>query len=161
MRRVLIVCLVLSSASLLVMPAAAQGLGVPGGRWWERPRLATALGLSEEQKSALEAAAMASARTMIDLKANVEKAELDLKAAAEEEPLVLARVRQAFQALQQARTRLDTERFEMLLKLREILSAEQWRKLQELKRERQRDGAAAPGKGGDERPPKTRPRSMP
>jgi len=53
---------------------------------------------------------------MIDLKANVEKAELDLKAAAEEEPLVLARVRQAFQALQQARTRLDTERFEMLLK---------------------------------------------
>jgi hypothetical protein len=161
MKRVLIACVILCSAILEVSPAAAQGLGIPGGRWWERPRVATALGLSEEQKSALEAASLASARAMIDLKANVEKAELDLKAAADQEPLVVAKVRQAFQALQQARTRLDTERFEMLLKVREVLSAEQWRKLKDLKRDRQRDGAAAPEKGIGERPPTARPRYTP
>jgi Spy/CpxP family protein refolding chaperone len=161
MNRVLIAVGALWCAFLQVSPAAAQGFGALGGRWWERPRVAAALGLSEEQKGKLEIAALASARTMIDLKAQVEKAELDLKVAADEPTLVVAKVRQAFQALQQARMRLDTDRFEMLLKVREVLTVEQWRKLQELKRERQRDGGMAQEKGSDQRPGMARPRRRP
>jgi Spy/CpxP family protein refolding chaperone len=143
---------------LLAGTVWSQGLGVPGGRWWERPRLAAALGLTDEQRSKLEVAATASARIMIDLKANVEKAELDLKAAADEQPLNAAKVRQAFAVLQQVRTRLDAERFEMLLKVREVLTVEQWRSLQELRRERQRESGAGrePGAAGREDAPRQR-----
>jgi Spy/CpxP family protein refolding chaperone len=127
---------------------AAQPMGVPPGRWWERPRVAEQLALGEEQKTKLESAALASARGMIDLKAEVEKAELDLKAAADIEPLNVAKVREAFKALQQARVRLESERFEMLLKFREVLTQEQWRKLQELKRDRLRErGGPSPEDG--------------
>lgn len=116
--------------------ATAQSLGVPRGRWWERPRVAARLALTEEQKVRLDGIAVAGARVMIDLKAEVDKAELDLKAVADTSPFPAAKVRDAFRALQQARSRLESERFEMLLRLREVLSTQQWRQLQELKVER-------------------------
>jgi Spy/CpxP family protein refolding chaperone len=132
--------------------AAGQQLGVPQGRWWERPRVAAELALSDEQKTKLEAATLAGARAMIDLKATVERAELDLKVAAEKEPFAPDAVRAAFRTLQQGRQRLEGERLEMLIKVREALTAEQWRKLQELKRDRLRERP-----GGAEGTPPLRP----
>jgi len=144
--------LTLGCLSLGATWLAAQPMGVPPGRWWERPRVAEQLGLTGEQKTKLDSAALASARIMIDLKAEVEKAELDLKAAADIEPLPAARVREAFKALQQARARLESERFEMLLKVREVLTREQWRKLQELKRDRLRERGGPAGEGASPEP---------
>jgi Spy/CpxP family protein refolding chaperone len=139
--------------------AAAQPMGVPQGRWWERPRIAEKLALTAEQKARLESIAMTSAKTMIDLKAEVEKAELDLKGAADTEPLAAARIREAFKVLQQARSRLETERFEMLLKDREVLTTEQWHQLQELKRDRERQRAEGGSDGApDEGSRPVRPR---
>lgn len=119
-------------------------MGVPMGRWWERPKVAEHLALTPEQTKKLEAITLDQARTMVDFKSAVEKAEIDLRAASDAEPFNAKRVREAFGVLLQARTKLETQRFEMLLKTREVLTAEQWGKLRELARERR----AEKGKGG-------------
>jgi len=131
--------LIVAAVVLAAAGAVAQPLGVPQGRWWERPRFADGLMLSAEQKARLETLTVENARGMIDLKATVEKAELDLRTAAEAEPFDAAKVRAAFREVQQARTRLENERFESLLRVREVLNAEQWRRLRELTRDAVRE----------------------
>jgi len=106
-----------------------------------------AFGLTEAQRKTLDGIALDHARSMVDLKAEVEKAELDLRAAAEAEPFEAKRVREAFAGLQSRRGRLEQQRFELLLRVREVLTAEQWRTLARLAQERR--GRA----GGDEAAP--------
>ena len=150
----------IAGATLLVATGlAAQPLGVPPGRWWERPQVAEQLALTAEQKARLESLSVENARGMIDIKAAVEKAELDLRVAAEAEPFDAAKVRAAFRTVQQARTRLENERFEALLRVREVLSADQWRQLRELTRDavRERVQERRGGQGGPPvRPPRDR-----
>lgn len=117
---------------LLATGARAEGPGLPPGKWWERPRVAQELGLTAEQKEKLEAASLESARAMIDLKAAVEKAELDLRVAGDADPLDARAARAAFAALQQARTRLESERFELLIRVRQVLTYAQWVRLREM-----------------------------
>lgn len=139
------------------LPAAADELDVPPGRWWDRPAVVRLLALSAEQQRSIKAITLAHARAMVDLKAGVERAELDLRAAAEAEPFAAERVREAFGAFLAARTRLETERFEMILRIREVLSREQWQQLRRLAEEarlrRGEGGERGPGEG----PPRDRP----
>ncbi|MGD1147665.1 MAG: periplasmic heavy metal sensor [Thermoanaerobaculaceae bacterium] len=121
--------------------ASAQPFSVPVGKWWERPRIAARLGITSEQVSKLNAATYPHAKAMIDLKATVDKATLDVQAASETEPFEAERARVAFGVLQQARQRLEAERFEMLVKVRAILTPDQWGRLQELVRERREENA--------------------
>ncbi len=153
-RTVLIVAVVLLAATAV----AAQPLGVPQGRWWERPQVADQLALTAEQKARLETLSIENARGMIDLKATVEKAELDLRAAAEAEPFDATKVRAAFRDMQQARTRLENERFEALLRVREVLNAEQWRQLRGLTRDAVRERVQE-RRGGQGGPPMGPPRN--
>ena len=122
--------------------AAAQPFTVLPGRWWERPRVAVQLALAPDQVARLNEATYPHARAMIDLKASVEKATLDLQAAADAAPYDAERIRMAFNVLQLARQRLEAERFEMLLKVRGILTPEQWKRLQALAREKREENAA-------------------
>lgn len=145
-----------AAALLAAAGAIAQPLGVPPGRWWERPRVAEELALTAEQKARLETLTVENARGMIDLKAAVEKAELDLRAAAEAEPFDAAKVRAAFREVQQARTRLESERFESLLRVREVLNAEQWRRLRELTRDAVRERVQERRGGPPAGPPRNR-----
>jgi Spy/CpxP family protein refolding chaperone len=136
-------------------PALAQPVGMmPMGRWWERPQVADQLALTPEQKQKIEAITLDGAHTMVDLKGAVQKAEIDLRAVSDSEPFQPQKVRAAFQVMQQARLKLETERFEMLLKVRQVLSADQWQKLHELMRER---GRARGREQGEGRGPRRRP----
>ena len=137
----------LTVVAALPPPRAAQALDVPPGRWWDRPVVARHLGLSAEQKRTIESITLTHARAMVDLKANVEKAELDLRIAADESPFVAERVRQAFTALVRARAALEEQRFEMILRIREVLSDEQWQRLRRLAEEA-RGRAALGGEPG-------------
>lgn len=142
-----------------VVPGAAQGLEVPPGRWWDRPAVVRALGLSPEQSKEIEGIALTYARQMVDLKAAVERAELDLRAAADAEPFTADRVREAFAQLQRARTRLEAERLEMILRIRGVLSGEQWQRLRrwaEQARARGVDGRGLGEGSSGVRPPRPR-----
>lgn len=137
MKRVTVMLLgALGTASLWAQGMGGPPLDVPPGRWWDRPRVAEELGLSPEQKARLEQIVAERTKVLIDRRAAVEKAELDLRLLAEKEPLDPFKLREAFAALQQARQKLEHERFEMLLAVRQTLSPEQWKKLRVVVRER-------------------------
>jgi len=148
MNRVAMMIVLGAGLLLAAGPALAQPAGMmPMGRWWERPQVADQLALTPEQRQKIEAITLDGAHTMVDLKGAVQNAEIDLRAASDAEPFQPAKVREAFHVMQQARLKLDTERFEMLLKVRQVLSADQWQKLHELMRERGRARGRKEGEG--------------
>jgi Spy/CpxP family protein refolding chaperone len=156
MKKLLIVTVVLALAAPL---AGANEFDLPPGKWWENPRLVEHIGLAEEQQDQIREVVFTYARRMIDLKADVEKAGLDLAESVDQEIFDPAPVRAAHAVFQTARHKLENERFEMLLEVRQILTYEQWRRIEELKQrikqnrsQQRRPGARGTGPQGD-RPP--------
>jgi Spy/CpxP family protein refolding chaperone len=89
---------------------------------------------------------------MIDLNADVKRSELELVNLVAEPGFEDAAARKAFAGLVAARTALETERFEMLLSVRGVLTPEQWAQIQEIRREVRRGRERPQG----ERPPRWR-----
>ena len=115
-------------------PLAANEFDLPPGKWWENQRFVSQIGLADEQQDQIREVVFAHARRMIDLKADVDKAGLDLAASVDQQDFDPAPVRAAYAVFQTARHKLENERFEMLLEVRQILTYEQWRKIEEIKR---------------------------
>lgn len=138
-------------------PAIANDDLLPPGKWWEDERLAARLGLEPEQRERIRALVFEHARRMVDLNAAVRRSELDLRERVEGEPFEPEAVRAAFTAFQQARQRLEGERFEMLLAVRGELTREQWRRMQEARRHALAGRDARPGRPGPPPPGGRRP----
>jgi Spy/CpxP family protein refolding chaperone len=118
------------------------------------------IGLTDEQQDQIREVVYQHARLMIDLKADVDKAGLDLAESVDQQEFDPAPVRAAYAAFQTARKKLENERFEMLLEVRQILTYEQWQKIEEIKQrmkqnrsqQQRRPGDRGQGPQGD-RPP--------
>jgi len=138
----------------------AAELNLPPGKWWENERVVARVGLSEDQQRAIGDLVYKHAHRMIDLNAELKKAELELADSVDRDDFDPAAVRKAFGIFQDARRRLESERFEMLLAVRQTLTSEQWDTLLEIRRfvERMRDGRrpgdrpAPPGAPRGDRP---------
>lgn len=130
MKRVILLLLVLAVATSLW----ATEFDLPPGKWWEDQRLVNHIGLAEEQQEQIRGLVYEHAKVMIDLNADVKRAGLDLAEVVDREDFDPVPVRSAFAVFQTARHKLENERFEMLLAVRQVLTAEQWRKIQEIKR---------------------------
>jgi hypothetical protein len=87
---------------------------------------------------------------MIDLKADVDKAGLDLASSVDQQDFDPAPVRAAYAVFQTARHKLENERFEMLLEVRQVLTYEQWRKIEEIKRAEEKRSRGAEERKGDQ-----------
>jgi Spy/CpxP family protein refolding chaperone len=159
MRKVLLITVVLVLVALMT---AANEFDLPPGTWWENQRFVDHIGLTEEQQGQIRDIVFAYARRMIDLKAEVEKAGLDLASSVDQVDFDPVPVRAAYAVFQAARQKLENERFEMLLEVRQVLTYEQWRKIEEIKqrmkqnRSQQRRPAL---REGGQRPPEERPPS--
>ncbi|MCD4750216.1 MAG: periplasmic heavy metal sensor [Thermoanaerobaculales bacterium] len=158
-RHIIIFLSVLTTATSLT----AQILDLPPGKWWERPPLIMHLELTKEQQAAIQTLVYDHAHRMIDLNADVERTRLELGNQVDLETINTAAVRKAFAAFQDARRKLESERFEMTLSVRQTMSTEQWKKLLDLrdrlegmKRMRDRPGA---DRQPDRRSPGARPPS--
>jgi Spy/CpxP family protein refolding chaperone len=147
--------LIVLAALVLPVTAAANGFDLPRGAWWEDDRLADFLALSDGQREEIRSRVYEHARRMADLNAEVRKAEIDLRQAVGSDDFDPQAVREAFAKFQDARHRLELERFEMLLGVRLVLTTEQWNRLQRARErlERMRDDrgegrrpAAPPGR---------------
>ncbi len=151
MKRAIAACVVLTVASL----AAAQEFNLPPGKWWENERLAAAIDLTDDQRAEIRELVYGHAHRMIDLKADVQKSELELANLVMNSDFEPAEAREAFAGLQKARQALDMERFEMLLGVRALLTDEQWQKIQEIRRRfrENRDREGPPGQRPNRRPP--------
>ena len=156
MKQTLIIIAVLAVAG----PLAANDFDLPPGKWWENPRLVDHIGLADEQQDQIRGIVFQHARRMIDLKADVDKAGLDLAESVDQQDFDPAPVRAAYAVFQTARQKLENERFEMLLEVRLVLTYEQWQKIEEIKQrmkqnrpsQQRRPGAGGPRPQG-ERPP--------
>ena len=144
----------------VVGPLAANDFDLPPGKWWENPRLVNHIGLADEQQDQIRGIVYQHAREMIDLKADVDKAGLDLADSVDQQEFDPAPVRAAYAVFQTARQKLENERFEMLLEVRLVLTYEQWRKIEEIKQrmkqnrpQQQRRPGAGSQRPQGERPP--------
>lgn len=100
------------------------------------PEIATRIGLSSEQKAAVEKLYYESKVTGIDLKAKGEKARLELERLMLAETVDEKGAMKAFEAAAAAETEVRRNDLKLLLGIRKQLTAEQWTALRAMRDER-------------------------
>jgi len=102
------------------------------GRWWENPKIATAIGLTDDQKKKMDDIYQQHRLTLVDLHATLEKQELQMRPLIEadqpDENQVLAQI----DRVASARAELEKADARMLFEIRRTLTADQWQKLKAL-----------------------------
>lgn len=140
---------------LAALPAAAAASPeLPDGKWWKRPRLAAAIGLTSEQTREIEGIFSKSRPRLIDLKAELEKKQGELEDAIEanaDRRSIAARVDE----VEDSRAELQKARILMVLDMKQVLRAEQWERLVQMQQDARRqrmDRRDRFGDGGGRRP---------
>ena len=122
-----IVFLVLLSGSLFAqMPRSLYA-------WWSKPVIARQLNLSNVQRQQIRGTVMQFRPHLIDVRAEISKAEIDLEAQFDHDPVDQAKANQAIERLIAARSDLTRTLSQLSLKLRTVLTEQQWRDLQRLR----------------------------
>jgi hypothetical protein len=123
MRRIsLAVAVLLVAGSTLAQP-------IPTGKWWRRPEIVEALNLSDEQQDRLETIFRASASDLIDLKAEIDKADIALRGELSRPQLDRAGIHRIAMRLMEARGRMFDRELMMLVEMRSVLTDPQWSRL--------------------------------
>jgi periplasmic protein CpxP/Spy len=146
-------------------PPMERMLGPRGahGRWWNDPQVIEKLSLTDDQRKAMDDILQQHREGLIDMRANVEKAEVAL------EPLMSAdqpnesAILSQIDRVAQARAELEKANARFLLALRAKLTPDQWKQLQAVRSERmsrpagtrewRKGGPGAPGAGPAGNPP--------
>jgi Spy/CpxP family protein refolding chaperone len=113
-------------ALLIAASALAQ---LPPGKWWRRPEIVQNLNLNEEQQDRLEAIFRTSAADLIDLKAEVDKANIALRGELDRPQLDRVAIHRVATHLSDARGRLFDRELTMLVEMRGVLTDPQWNRL--------------------------------
>ncbi len=135
-------------------PVYAQvGLAdLPPGKWWTNRRVIQQLELTREQQQRIESIWMEDRKELIDLKAELDKSQLDLAEMIGREVVDEAAALAAFDRVQGARMTLERKTFLMRIRIKNVLTAQQQRRLEELSEVLRRNrnvppAAARPGAG--------------
>lgn len=134
MTRWLLVLTLLAGGTLCAQP--------PRGfyNWWDSP-VAKDLNLSDDQMKQIRSTVRDFRTKLIDARAAVEKAEAEMEDSFNEESFSQARANDAIERLVAARSEMTRSFSQMSMRLRAILSSEQWTELQK-RRPRQAVGDA-------------------
>jgi Spy/CpxP family protein refolding chaperone len=125
----------LLAVSWLGASAASGQQALADGKWWKRPRVVQALGLTPAQSAELERIFAKSRPKLIDLKADLEKKQFAYEQAMGEEKIDRRLVEAKIEAREQARANLQKELALMELDMRQVLTVEQREKAQRLRAE--------------------------
>ena len=143
----------------LVLTAAAAFLGlagtapaqlpeVPPGKWWKRTRVVEMLKLTPEQQERLEEIFSKNRRAFVDLKADVERRQIDVDELVAKKDSDPKKTTQAIDALEQARMKLRKAWTMMALEQKDVLTAPQWQMIldrrEEWRHERMEERRAGP-----------------
>ncbi|MBA3974955.1 MAG: hypothetical protein C0504_12160 [Candidatus Solibacter sp.] len=141
MKNLLLWMLMLAAPLLAQMPRGAFN-------WWESP-LTRDINLTEDQRKQIQEAIRGFRPKLIDLRASLEKAEIETEYALNDETLDMKRANEAIERLAGARADMTRTMSQMSIKFRSILTAEQWKDLQKRRAEmmRNRPGAMGAGQG--------------
>ena len=103
------------------------------GRWWNNPQIAEKLNLTDDQKKSMDAIFQQHREQLVDLRATVEKAEIEMdplvKADQPNEAAVMAQI----DKVAQARAELEKANARFLFELRAKLTPDQWKQVQEFR----------------------------
>jgi len=129
---------------------AASGLFAQPSRgffpWWEMP-VARDLNLREDQQKQIRDITREYRTKLIDLRAQVEKAEGEIEDLFDDENYEVQRAMQASERLAAARSELTRAFSIMNVRLRGVLTAQQWRELQKRRPSPGMRGPIGPGPG--------------
>lgn len=152
----------------------------PPGKWWKRPRIVQMLDLTAEQQAKLESIFSRRRREFVDLKADVERHQIDVEELVAKKDSDARKVSEAVDALEQSRLKLRKAFTMMFLEQKDVLTAAQWQQVLDRREEWRRQrlmerhgaagdelspgGGAGPGPGHErsrQRPPEQRPTDQP
>jgi Spy/CpxP family protein refolding chaperone len=103
----------------------------PPGIWWHNPDLIQKLTLTPDQQKRMDDIFQQSRLQLIDLRANVEKQEVLMEPMLAANPPDTNKVLAQIDHTAQARAELEKANAKMLLGIRNVLTPDQWTKLQE------------------------------
>jgi len=119
----------LAALLMLVASAALAQINLPPGKWWRRAEVINFLSLSTDQQDRLENVFSNSAAELIDLRGEVEKQSIALRAALDRPQLDREQVQRIAQRLNDARGRLFQRELMMLVDMRGVLTDAQWSRM--------------------------------
>jgi len=134
-------------------PPFERALGGPPGRWWDDPEMARKLGLSADQQKKMDDILQRNRLKLIDLNASLRREETILDPLVRADQLDDAKILPQIDRVAQARAELEKANGRLVVELRHVLTADQWKKLQA-----EDVGPPRPARGPDgEGPPPRRP----
>ena len=107
------------------------------GKWWKDSEIVGTLGLSDAQTRKIEEAFFEHRIKLIDLRAELERQETRLQPLLDADQPDEAKVGAQIDLVLAARGRLEKANAMMMLAIRKVLTTEQWRKLESIKKERE------------------------
>src|SRR5271157_5129026 len=123
---------------LAALPVAAQQIPGNSWAWWSSP-VVRDLNLSPEQIQKVHTTVREYRPRLIDLRAAVQKADLDVEDAFNDENFDARHATEAVDRLLEARSELGKTLAQLSLRLRAGLTADQWRELQRRKPQNMRE----------------------
>jgi protein CpxP len=130
------------------MERALGPMGAPEGRFWNNPNVISKLNLTEDQRKGMDQVLQQHLTTLVDLHANLEKAELALEPLMKDDQPNESRILAQIDQVAQARAELEKANARFLLAIRAKLTPEQWKSLQSLRAERMDQMRQQGGPGG-------------
>jgi Spy/CpxP family protein refolding chaperone len=127
--------------------------------WWNNPGTIERLKLTDDQRKGMDAILLQHREKLIDLRANLQKAELAMQPLMSADTPNDAAITAQIDKVVQARAELERANARFLLAIRDKLTADQWKQIQSAQQERgaegwRRDrGPGTPGPGFRGRPP--------
>ena len=139
---------------------AFRGHGIMG-RWWNNPNIASRLNLTDAQKKEFDSILWQHRESLIDLRANVEKAELELAPLIRDEQPNEGKILAQIDKVAQARAELEKANARYLLAIRGKLTPEQWKEVERFRAERRAGHGWGRGPAGMDSPPPAPPAAGP
>jgi periplasmic protein CpxP/Spy len=120
-------------------PPMERSMVPPGafGRWWNNPRMIERLKLTDDQRKAMDQILYEHREKLIDLQANLDKAELGLEPLMSADQPDRAAMEAQIDKVVQARASLERANSLFLLDIRMKLTSDQWKQLRDMRNEMQ------------------------
>jgi Spy/CpxP family protein refolding chaperone len=127
----------------------AMGSASQSGRWWNNPATVEKLKLTDEQRKAMDGILQAHREKLIDLRATLQKAELELEPMIQDDQPNETKILAQIDKVAQARAELEKANARFLLALREKLTPDQRKLLQTERANHQQRGWERDGQGAN------------
>jgi protein CpxP len=130
-------------------PPFERAMGMQGdhGRWWNNPKVAERLKLTDAQRKSMDDTLQQHRETLIDLRGSLEKAELELEPMMKEDQPNESQILAQIDKVAQARAELEKANARFLLAIRSKLSPEQRKQVEADRASRPRAAWGRDGQG--------------